>query len=214
MKENYTVIALIVDRSGSMQGVEDDTIGGVNAFIEQQKELPGDVSLTLVLFDDIIETIHDFKDINEIPQLTDKVYFPRGMTALLDAIGITSRKIGERLAAMPEAERPSKVIVAVITDGRENNSKEFTLKKIRKMIQEQENVYNWDFSFISADLNAIDDAARYGFSSGRVAHYNKAHSSETFAAMSQKVKRTRQGGKADFMLNERRLMEKGIVEED
>lgn len=191
MRKDYTAIALIVDRSGSMNGVVEDTIGGVNSFIDQQRKVEGDCSVTLVQFDDVIETIHDFIDIKDVPELTSDVYFPRNMTALLDGIGVTCNKLGEKLAAMPEEERPAKVIVAVITDGLENASKEFTKEQIKALIEEQEGKYGWDFNFISADLDSFNEAANYGFSAGKTAMYGKASTGATFDAISSKMSRVR-----------------------
>jgi uncharacterized protein YegL len=191
MRKDYTAIALIVDRSGSMSSVVDDTIGGVNSFVNKQREVEGDCSVTLVQFDDRIETIHDFVDIKQVPELTSEVYFARGWTALYDAIGMTSKTLGERLASMPEEERPAKVIVAVITDGQENHSTEYTKETIKAMITEQETKYNWDFNFISADLESYNDASNLGFSTGKTAFYSTASTSNTFDAMASKYTRVR-----------------------
>jgi hypothetical protein len=191
MRKDYTAIALIVDRSGSMNNVVDDTIGGVNSFIDQQRKVEGKCSVTLVQFDDVIETIHDFIDIEDVPQLTSDVYYPRNMTALYDGIGVTANKLGQKLAEMPEDERPAKVIVAVITDGMENASNEFNRESIKKMIEEQESKYGWDFNFISADLESYNDAVHLGFAPGKTAMYSKASTSGTFDAISDKMGRVR-----------------------
>jgi len=191
MRKDYTAIALIVDRSGSMENVVNDTIGGVNTFIDKQREVAGDCSVTLVQFDHLIETIHDFVDIKKVPPLTKEVYFARGWTSLYDAIGMTAKKLGERLSAMPEDQRPAKVIVAVITDGQENKSREYSKEMIKAMIQEQETKYNWDFNFISADLESYNDAGNLGFSAGKTALYSVNCTSNTFDAVSSKYTRVR-----------------------
>jgi hypothetical protein len=191
MRKDYTAIALIVDRSGSMNNVVDDTIGGVNSFIDQQRKVDGKCSVTLVQFDDVIETIHDFIDIEDVPQLTSDVYYPRNMTALYDSIGVTANKLGQKLADMPEDERPAKVIVAVITDGMENASTEYNKESIKKMIEDQESKYGWDFNFISADIDSYKDAQNLGFAPGKTAMYSKCSTGGTFDAMSSKMGRVR-----------------------
>ena len=191
MREDYTAIAMIIDRSGSMNGIVDDTIGGVNTFIEKQKEVDGDASVLMVQFDDKIETIHDFIDIQEVPELTSDVYYPRNSTSLLDAIGMTCTKLGKILSDLDESERPGKVIVAILTDGQENTSMEFNASQIKDMIKEQEEVYNWDFNFISADISSLDDARSWGFSVDKSALYSKASTGGTFDALSAKMTRVR-----------------------
>ena len=192
MKAGYSVIALIVDRSGSMSGIESDTIGGINSFINKQKNTEGEASFSLILFDDVIETVYDFTDIKHVKDIDSKIYFPRNSTALLDAIGITAYKIGKRLSDMKEEDRPEKVTIAVITDGQENTSKQYKKQQIQDMIKHQEQVYNWDFNFISADLNALKDAQeQYGFCSGKTAFYSKDCSSATFSSLSDKTSRYR-----------------------
>jgi len=191
MKENCAAIALIVDRSGSMGNVVDDTIGGVNSFINKQREEDGEAYVTLVQFDNEIETIHDYVNINDVPELTSNVYFPRGMTSLYDAIGITSVKLGQRLAQMAEEDRPERVIVAIITDGAENCSKEYTRDGIKSIIKEQEEKYKWDYNFISADLSSYNDARKMGFAAGKTALYSTCSTASTFDALSCKASRYR-----------------------
>jgi hypothetical protein len=198
MREDYTAIALIIDRSGSMSGVEEDTIGGVNSFIEQQREVEGDASVLMLQFDREIETIHDFVAIKEVKELTSEVYFPRNSTSLLDAIGFTIIRLGKILEQMSEPDRPAKVIVAVLTDGQENTSSEFSKKQIKEMIKRQEEVYKWDFNFISADLNSFEDAREYGFAPGKTALYSKGVTGATFGALSMKMSRVRKSSMKDY----------------
>jgi len=135
MKENLTEMVFILDRSGSMSNLTKDTIGGFNTMIENQKKEDGDAVLTTVLFDDMYELLHDGVNIQDVKELTNKEYYARGMTALLDAIGKTINTVGERLSKTKEENRPSKIIFVITTDGQENSSKEFTQKQIKEMIE-------------------------------------------------------------------------------
>jgi uncharacterized protein YegL len=191
MREDYSAIAIIIDRSGSMVNVVDDTIGGVNTLIKKQQETEGDASILMVQFDNHIETIHDFVPVADVGELTTEVYGPRGGTALLDCIGTTCNDLGKRLADMDEADRPGKVMVAILTDGMENASREFTPAQIKEMIKHQEEVYNWDFNFLSADLGALQEARNWGFSEGKSAMYAKSCTAGTFEALSSKFDRVR-----------------------
>lgn len=159
MNQNLTEIVVIVDRSGSMVAIQRDAQGGLNTFIDEQKKLPGEATLTLVQFDTEYEMLCENKPIRDVQPY---VLTPRGATALLDAMGITIAKIGERLSKTPEAQRPGKVLVAVITDGEENSSKEFTREKVFEMIKHQREVYKWEFVFIAANQDAIQAGASYG----------------------------------------------------
>lgn len=154
MKDNLTEIVCIIDKSGSMWPVSTDTIGGFNSFLAEQKKVEGDVNMTVVLFSDTITTVNDNVSIDTIADLSDKTYFPNGGTSLYDAIGITLTSVGKRLAATDEADRPSKVIVAIMTDGEENTSKEYTGAQIKEIISHQESAYNWTFMFLAANQDA------------------------------------------------------------
>jgi len=159
MNQNLTEIACVVDRSGSMASIRSDAIGGFNTFLEGQKAHPGRARLTLVLFDHEYQVVHDGKDIRAVPPLDEATYMPRGTTALLDAIGRTVDDIGARLARTPEAQRPGKVIVSILTDGLENASKDYTRERIATMIEHQRTKYGWDFIFLAANQDAIQVAA-------------------------------------------------------
>lgn len=154
MNPNLTEIAFVLDRSGSMEAMKVEAIGSFNHFIEVQKKEPGDVRFTLVLFDHEYEKLFDHMVLSEVPPLTDQTYEPRGNTALLDAMGRTIDEIGQRLAATPENQRPSKVIVACLTDGFENASKHYDNTKIAQMIDHQRSVYSWEFVFLGATLES------------------------------------------------------------
>lgn len=162
MKDNLTEIIMIVDRSGSMCDLVDDTIGGYNSFIESQKDDPGETRVTAVLFNQYNNTICSNTDIHEVKQLTKNEYIPYGGTALLDALGDTIKSVGKRLFNTSEENRPSKVIVVVITDGEENSSRKYTKQNIVKMIEEQQDVYNWKFMFLGANMDAVSEAASLG----------------------------------------------------
>lgn len=154
MKDNRTRIAIILDRSGSMGSVRESTVTGFNEFIKKQREVGGDVSVKLVQFDNEYDVVFD-KPLADVPELTQANFVPRGNTALYDAQGKTIVALGEELAAMPESERPSKVIVMTLTDGQENASKEYKLPAIAAMIKEQQEKYGWDFVFLGANQDAI-----------------------------------------------------------
>ena len=170
MKENYTAIGVVIDRSGSMSDITEDTIGGFNTFLKAQKELPGEADLTLVIFDTKYEVIHDCKPLADVPDLDGKTYYARGSTALLDAIGQTINTMGGRFAAMDEADRPSKVILVIITDGHENCSREYTHDQIKALLVEHQEKYSWEVHYYGADQDAIT----VGSSHGVAAHNNNS----------------------------------------
>jgi hypothetical protein len=162
MKEGLSAIICIIDRSGSMELIKTDAIGGFNAFLEEQKKLPGEATLTYVQFNHESEVILENKPLQEVEPITEREYQPAGMTALLDAVGTTIDAAGKRLAAMPEKQRPKNVIVAILTDGHENASKTYTLSDIKERITHQKENYAWDFIFLGANQDAFDEAAKIG----------------------------------------------------
>ncbi len=159
---NHTMIAIILDRSGSMSAVKEATIAGFNRFLEDQKSLPGKATLRLVEFNDHINVVYDNLDIGKALPLTTQSYFPDGNTALLDAIGDTVRMVGKRLAELPEESRPGKVVVLVLTDGHENASHSYNAAQIREMIEHQRARYSWQFLFLGSEENAVTVARSYG----------------------------------------------------
>jgi Mg-chelatase subunit ChlD len=163
MKSDYTHIAVILDRTGSMQSIRDDVIGGFNAFLRDQKAVPGTATLTLVQFDtqNPYEVVHGGKPIADVPELTRDTYVPRASTPLLDAMGRGINDLEKCLADLAEADRPEKVIMVFITDGQENASCEFGKDQIVKMIKEKEQ-QGWQFVYLSADLGAIREALALG----------------------------------------------------
>lgn len=194
MKENLTELVFILDRSGSMSALTDDTIGGFNSLIESQKAEEGEAFVTTVLFDDKYELLHDHVNIKDVQPLTRKEYFARGMTALLDAIGRTINTIGERLAKTPEEERPSRVVIAITTDGFENASKEFTKKQIKDMIEHQQSKYSWVFMFLGANMDAVSEAESLGIRGTMARTYtNSSRGVETvYTAMSASMSLARE----------------------
>ncbi|ADO83918.1 vWA domain-containing protein [Ilyobacter polytropus] len=158
MKEKYHEIICIIDRSGSMESIKSDAIGGFNSFIESQRKFDGEAALTLVLFNDYYKIVYDRKDIQTVPFLNDNTYVPGGTTAMLDAIGRTIDSIGERLNKTPEEDRPEKVIVSILTDGLENDSKEYTYEQVGSRIKRQQEKYNWEFIFLAANQDAVASA--------------------------------------------------------
>lgn len=159
MNKNKTELMVVVDRSGSMSGKDAETIGGFNAFIEEQRLQPGEATVTMVQFDHEYLKTFDRVPLAQVPPLTAETYQPRGYTALYDAIGKTVDEVGWVLAKLPEAERPGTVIVAILTDGFENASKEYTRARLAQMIDHQRTHYNWQFIFLASDLGAMKDAA-------------------------------------------------------
>ena len=166
-----TDITIVLDRSGSMQSVRQDTIGGFNSFLAEQKALPGEANFTLVQFNTTDETTFNAVPIAEVPALTLGTFKPQGGTALLDAIGKTVIATGQRLAAMSDAARPGKVLLVIMTDGEENSSREFTREKVFEMISHQRDKYQWQVAFIGANQDAIATGASIGIPVTNSANY-------------------------------------------
>lgn len=194
MKKDYTHITVIVDKSGSMAGTVTDTIGSLNSFVAKQKEVAGTCSYQLVQFDHEVEVGEFYKTLTDVPLLTTDTYRPRGNTALLDAIGVTINSLGDRLAKTPETDRPSKVIVVILTDGEENWSKEFNGDKINKMINHQQSKYGWEFVFLGANQNAITVGTSLGILRGASMTYTSGLGTATsFDATSHLISSSRLG---------------------
>jgi len=204
MKDNYTHICCITDRSGSMRSIQDEVIGGFNTLVEQQRKEPGECTMTYVQFDNEYEIVFADTPLDRIPELTKETFVPRGMTALLDAVGRTVVRQGEWLAAMDEADRPSKVICLIITDGQENASHEYKLEQIHDMIQHQTNKYAWEFVYLGADDKAFEEARNMGLKAGNVAKFAGTHAGTraAYGVASQALSSYRKGGNVDSLIRD------------
>jgi len=196
MKNNLTEIVFILDRSGSMSRLVEDTIGGFNSFIKTQKKEVGEAVLTTILFDDQYEILHNGVDIKDVKPMTTKEYSARGMTALLDAIGKTINNVGDRLNKTNEDDKPSKVIFVITTDGQENTSKEFKQSQIKKMIEHQTNTYNWQFLFLGANIDAVGTAQSFGISGQFASNYtaNSVGTDSLYTSLSRGISNYRGKG--------------------
>ena len=172
MKKNLTELVFILDRSGSMMGLENDTIGGFNAMIEKQKAQPGEVLVSTVLFDNQREVIHDRVDIQHIQPMTREQYYVRGSTALLDAVGHAIHHIGNVHKYARREDVPENTLFVITTDGMENASSTYSYEKLKAMIQRQKEKYGWEFLFLGANIDAAKEAARFGIQADRAANYH------------------------------------------
>lgn len=167
-----TELVFILDRSGSMGGLESDTIGGFNAMIEKQKKEEGEAYVSTLLFDTTVDVIHDRVPLDEVPALTDKEYYVRGCTALLDAVGGAIHHIGNIHKYARKEDVPEKTLFIITTDGMENASREYTYERVRSMIERQEKKYGWEFLFLGANIDAAREAGRMGIAPDRAVNYN------------------------------------------
>lgn len=188
MRTNLTDITMVIDRSGSMASIRADAEGGINTFIDSQKSEPSEALLTLVQFDTEYEFIHQGLLIKNVPPFK---LVPRGSTALLDAVGRSINETGTRLSAMDEAKRPGLVVFVIVTDGAENSSKEFTRDKIRQMIEHQQSVYKWQFTFLAANQDAFAEAASMGIARSGTANFAAENVTRAYAATAKKMSRMR-----------------------
>ena len=168
-----TEIVVVLDKSGSMAATKDDVIGGFNRFLEDQKRLPGECALTMVMFDQGYE-LKPACPVRDVQPLSDKTYVPGGMTALLDAVGKAVTETGRRLAELEESQRPDKVLVVVITDGEENSSREHTVQAVRNMVEHQQGKYSWKFMFLGADIDSFAEAGKIGIGLDSTVNFTKS----------------------------------------
>ena len=196
MKKNLTELVFILDKSGSMSGLEKDTIGGFNSMLDQQSKVDGECVITTVLFDNRYELLHDRIDIRAVQPITGKEYFVAGSTALLDAIGKTIHKIGAVQKNTTEDYRAEKVMFVIITDGEENASRNYSSMQIRQMIQRQKERYGWEFIFLGANIDAVETAGRFGIDADRAVDYvpDGEGTELNFRMMSQTVATFRECG--------------------
>ncbi len=172
MKKGLTQLVFILDRSGSMAGLESDTIGGYNSLLEKQKKEEGEAIVTTVLFDDQYELLHDRINMNGVAPISEKEYYVRGSTALLDAIGNTIRKIGSVQKHTTEEERAEKVLFVITTDGMENASRHYGYNEVKGMIEHQKERYGWEFLFLGANIDAVETAEKFGIRADRAVSYH------------------------------------------
>ena len=201
---NKTLIAALLDRSGSMETSKEATEDGWRELINEQRQLPGECQVTLAQFDTVYEVVYDTTPIVDVPEF---VVEPRGRTALLDAVGTFVTQIGEQLSALPQNQRPGHVICLVMTDGMENASREWTWDAVKKLITQQQNEWNWKFMFIGANMDAIEVGGRMGFAPQYSITYNDADYASTVGVMRsarEMVRRTRSGEDATFSDEDRR----------
>ena len=168
---NTTEMVFIIDKSGSMSGLESDTIGGFNSNIKQQRETGENVLVTAVLFDTTFKTLYDRVNISEIENMTTKDYCPGGGTALCDAVGNTINRIKYAQQYLKEEERPNKTMFVIITDGQENSSREFSSSKVKELITEQKQKHDWEFLFLGANMDAVETANTYGIDADKAVTY-------------------------------------------
>ena len=171
MNNNLTELVFILDRSGSMAGLESDTIGGFNAMVEKQKREQGDAFLSAVLFSDTSTVLYDRVDIRKVEPMTERQYFVGGCTALLDAIGDAVHHIGNVHKYAREEDRPAKTVFVITTDGMENASRRHTYDEVRRMIERQRERYGWEFLFLGANMDAVSAARRFGIREDRAVRY-------------------------------------------
>jgi uncharacterized protein YegL len=191
-----TEVVFIMDRSGSMSGLEADTIGGFNSMLERQKKEDGEVIWSTVLFDDVNEVVHDRLPIDKVEKLTEKIYYVRGCTALLDAVGGAIRHIGNVHKYAREEDRPDNTLFVITTDGMENASVIYSHDDVKRMIRRQEERYGWEFIFLGANMDAVEAAGRIGISADRSARFHNDYEGVAlnFEVLTEEISAFRAGG--------------------
>jgi hypothetical protein len=169
MKSNYTHIVLLIDRSGSMSSIKYDMEGGIKAFLDNQKNEDGECTVTVAQFDTLYETLFNRKPLNEVEEVKIE---PRGGTALIDSMVRLINEVGIDLAEMDESERPEKILFVTITDGEENSSRHYSNEELKKKIEEQENIYKWNFTYIGANQDSFQSASQVGIKSFKAMNYS------------------------------------------
>lgn len=194
MKKGLTEIVFILDRSGSMSGLEADTIGGYNSLIEKQKKEDGEAYISTVLFDEVCEVLHDRIPLEEIRPMTEKEYYVRGCTALLDAIGGAIHHIGNVHKYAREEDRPEKTLFIITTDGQENSSRRYSYEKVKHMVERQREKFGWEFLFLGANIDAVAEASRFGIRANRAANYHsdRAGTEVNYKVLSRAVSAVRE----------------------
>ena len=200
MRKDLTDITMVVDRSGSMASIKSDAEGGINTFVDQQKQEPGEALLTLVQFDTLYEFVHSGTPIKQVPPYQLQ---PRGSTALLDAVGRAINETGNRLAAMDETQRPGLVVFVIVTDGQENSSREFNRAQIRQMIEHQQTAFRWQFTFLAANQDAFAEGASLGIAADGIAQWATGKARSTYDVAAQKLSRMRKAASAGETIDNR-----------
>jgi hypothetical protein len=200
MRDDYCDVMIVLDESGSMEPLQQDTIGGVNRFLKEQRALPGKCTISLLKFNHGDQPVFTGRPIAEAPDLTVETYQPNGNTALLDALGRTITEGGARLRAMSEADRPSKVIVLVVTDGEENSSHTWTKEKIKEAVERQTHTYKWEFVFLGANVDAFAEAGALGMQGSHTlqTHSTRQSVESSYVNMSLNATRLRSGASSSM----------------
>lgn len=193
MRKGLTEVVFILDRSGSMSGLEADTIGGFNSMIDRQRAEEGEAYISTVLFDDMTEVIYDRVDVSKVEPMTDNQYYVRGCTALLDAIGGAIHHIGNVHKYAREEDRPEKTLFVITTDGMENASRHYSYDRVKKMVEKQKNEYGWEFLFLGANIDAVEVAGRFGIGADRAVNYecDSAGTALNFSVLAETVSAVR-----------------------
>ena len=194
-KNNVTELVFILDRSGSMSGLERDTIGGFNSMIEKQKKEDGLCYVSTLLFDDKCEVLHDRVKLGDVPLMTEDDYYVRGSTALLDALGGAIKHIGNIHKYARSEDVPEKTLFVITTDGMENASRKYTSERVKQMIERQQKKYGWEFIFIGANIDAVTTAKSYGIAPERAVNYtaDSRGTNALFSSVGKAVKAVRRG---------------------
>ncbi|MDD3051347.1 MAG: VWA domain-containing protein [Candidatus Cloacimonetes bacterium] len=194
MRNGLTELVFILDRSGSMSGLESDTIGGFNSMITKQKKGEGEVLVSTVLFDDVVEVLHDRVNISKVEPMNDNQYFVRGCTALLDAVGGAIHHIGNVQKYAREEDKPEKTLFIISTDGMENASKQYSYEEVKKKVEHQKESFGWEFLFLGANIDAIEVAGKFGISPSRAVNYeNDSEGTQlNYSVLSETVTKMRQ----------------------
>lgn len=189
MKKGLTELVFILDRSGSMSGLEKDTIGGFNSMLAKQKDVDGEAFVTTVLFDNTYTLLHDRIDIKAVNPISEKEYFVGGSTALLDAMGVTISKIANVQKNTSDGFKAEKVIFVIITDGEENSSREYSSDKVKALVEKQQSKYGWEFIFLGANIDSVHTAKHFGIGRDRAVDYvaDRKGTALSYAVMSDVV---------------------------
>ena len=193
MRKGLTEVVFILDRSGSMRGLEADTIGGFNSLIEKQRKEEGEAYISTVLFDDHTDVIYDRVPVDKVEPMTDRQYYVRGCTALLDAIGGAIHHIANVHKYAREEDRPEKTLFIITTDGMENASRIYDYDTVRKMVEKEKDKYGWEFLFLGANIDAVQAAGRFGIEAGRAVNYksDRIGTALNYRALSETVSAVR-----------------------